>query len=128
MNKDDFEIFWSSYPRRISKGKARKAFETAIKKAALPTMLQAIREYIAHKPARIHFKHPATWLNQECWDDEWEPEAPQRTPFQQHQADCAAELDKIIDGNRGNEQFTDNVVDLGSGDFRRNGKAPANRQ
>jgi hypothetical protein len=81
-SQKQFEIFWSSYPRRVSKGKAREAFVTAIKKTTLEAMLKAITEYVAKKPEKIDFKHPATWLNGECWDDEWEPpqaKAPQQT-------------------------------------------------
>jgi hypothetical protein len=69
-----FETFWKCYPRRIAKGKARTAFEKAIKKTTLDNMLKAITTYVAKKPEKIDFKHPATWLNGECWDDEWEPQ------------------------------------------------------
>lgn len=71
MNEDDFERFWAAYPRRIAKGRARTAFKTAIKLTDLETMLKAIDTYKRRKPERIDFKHPATWLNGECWDDEW---------------------------------------------------------
>jgi len=70
---DQFSIFWASYPRRIAKGAARKAFDKAIKKTTLEVMLNAITVYVAMKPEKIDYKHPATWLNCECWDDEWEP-------------------------------------------------------
>jgi hypothetical protein len=74
MSKEQqFEAFWKSYPRRVAKGAARKAFDKAIKKTTLENMLKAITEYVAKKPEKIDFKHPATWLNGECWDDEWEP-------------------------------------------------------
>ncbi|RVQ21808.1 hypothetical protein [Sinorhizobium meliloti] len=74
MTKEQqFEAFWKSYPRRVAKGAARKAFDKAIKKTTLESMLKAITEYVAKKPEKIDFKHPATWLNGECWDDEWEP-------------------------------------------------------
>lgn len=76
MTDDLFEAFWNAYPRRIAKGRARTAFKTAIKLTTLETMLEAIDVYKRCKPERIDFKHPATWLNGECWDDEW-PE-PQR--------------------------------------------------
>ena len=75
MSKEEqFEAFWKSYPRRVAKGAARKAFDKAIKKTTLENMLKAITEYVAKKPEKIDFKHPATWLNGECWDDEWEPQ------------------------------------------------------
>lgn len=74
MTKEEqFESFWKSYPRRVAKGAARKAWDKAIKKTSLENMLKAITEYVAKKPEKIDFKHPATWLNGECWDDEWEP-------------------------------------------------------
>lgn len=81
MTKEQaFEAFWGCYPRRVAKGAARKAFDKAIKKATLEQMINAIAEYVAKKPEKIDFKHPATWLNGECWDDEWEP--PQvKAPF-----------------------------------------------
>lgn len=70
--EDDFDTFWRAYPRRISKGAARTAFARAIRKTSLEIMLAAIADYIRLKPERIDFKHPATWLNGECWDDEWQ--------------------------------------------------------
>lgn len=75
MSKEEqFSTFWSCYPRRVAKGAARKAFDKAIKKTTLENMLNAITKYVAMKPEKIDFKHPATWLNAECWDDEWEPQ------------------------------------------------------
>ncbi len=72
MTKEEqFNTFWAAYPRRISKGAARTAFDKALKKTTPETMLAAIKAYVSHKPEKIDFKHPATWLNQECWDDEW---------------------------------------------------------
>jgi hypothetical protein len=71
--EDQFEAFWKAYPRRVAKGHARTAFDKAIRKTTLETMLAAIGDYILCKPERIDFKHPATWLNGECWSDEWKP-------------------------------------------------------
>lgn len=70
-NDQQFEIFWKHYPRRISKGTARTAFAKAIGKTTLETMLDALVAYVANKPAYQDYKHPSTWLNGECWDDEW---------------------------------------------------------
>lgn len=72
MNADDFDTFWRAYPRRVAKGHARDAFAKAIRKTTLEAMLTAIAAYIRFKPDRVDFKHPATWLNAESWDDEWE--------------------------------------------------------
>lgn len=81
MTKDEqFEAFWRSFPRRVAKGTARTAFAKAIKKTDLETMLKAISEYVAKKPEKIDFKHPATWLNGECWEDEWNEPPQSRAP------------------------------------------------
>lgn len=70
---NEFETFWSAYPRRIAKGAARQAFARAIRKTTLETLLKALEAYIRHKPDTIDYCHAATWLNQERWEDEWEP-------------------------------------------------------
>ena len=76
--EDDFSTFWKAYPRRQSKGAARTAFAKAIRKTTLDAMLAAIEDYQRYKPAYQDFKHPSTWLNGECWEDEW-----QTTPLRQ---------------------------------------------
>ena len=85
---DAFDTFWQAYPRRISKGTARTAFAKAIRKTTLEAMLAAIEDYKRFKPERIDFKHPATWLNGECWSDEWES-VPQETGRKRTFADVA---------------------------------------
>lgn len=75
---DQFETFWRAYPRRVGKGAARKAFEKAIRLTTLAAMLDAIALYQRCKPGYQDFCHPATWLNQERWDDEWSTPGPVR--------------------------------------------------
>jgi hypothetical protein len=83
MTKEEqFQTFWKCYPRRIAKGTAKKAFDKAIRKTTLESMLEAITRYVAMKPEKIDFKHAATWLNGECWDDEWEPQQAKAPSFQ----------------------------------------------
>lgn len=91
-HEDDFNTFWKAYPRRVAKGHARTAFDRAIRKTTLETMLQAIADYIRFKPERIDFKHPATWLNGECWDDEW-ASVPRETGRKRNYIDAA--MDRI---------------------------------
>ena len=77
----DFERFWLAYPRRKAKGAARKAFEKALKLADIETICEGALNYARenqHTEAR-YIKHPATWLNQECWDDE--PDQPDAMGF-----------------------------------------------
>lgn len=100
MSEDQFETFWKAYPRRIGKGAARKSFARAIKLTTLGTMLAAISEYVSRKPERIDFKHPATWLNQECWSDEWPAED---KSFQRKRTIADAARDRISDSS--NDQW-----------------------
>lgn len=76
VNTDDFETFWKAYPKKKAKGTAERAFEKAIKKTDLQTILTAID--VQKKSAQWKEKdgqfipYPATWLNAECWNDEVE--------------------------------------------------------
>jgi hypothetical protein len=65
----EFMSFWLAYPRRVGKGAARTAFSKALKKApAERIMLGLLQASWPSDPQYI--PHPATWLNQERWDDE----------------------------------------------------------
>lgn len=71
---DDFENFWRTYPRRIEKKSAFKAWKGALKKGATADEITAgaarYAKYRAGEPEQ-YTKHPSTWLNQECWEDEY---------------------------------------------------------
>lgn len=75
---EDFLLFWNTYPLRVGKGAAWKAYRAATRDiypcdlyTALLLHLPALR---AKEPQFI--PHPATWLNQRRWEDD--PPAPQR--------------------------------------------------
>lgn len=70
-----FDEFWSAYPRRLEKKGARAKFAAAVKAGADPAQIVAgAKRYAAHcERERIeerYRKHPTTWLNNGCWDDE----------------------------------------------------------
>ena len=71
---ENFISFWSEYPKRVAKPSAVKAFQKAMKKTDLPTILIAIRKYKKtdqwRKDKGQFIPNPATWLNQERWEDE----------------------------------------------------------
>lgn len=71
---DDFENFWRTYPRRIEKKSAFKAWKTALKSGATADEITAgaarYAKYRAGEPGRFT-KHPSTWLNQGCWEEEY---------------------------------------------------------
>lgn len=75
-----FITFWACYPRRTGKGAARKAFAAAVAAGADPDVIvEAAGAYgdrchqLQKEPQFI--PHPATWLNQERWEDD-EEQAP----------------------------------------------------
>jgi predicted phage replisome organizer len=74
-----FGLFWKSYPKRVGKGAAEKAF-SKIKpsKETLNQMLDAIEKAKKSdqwkKDGGQFIPYPATWLNQKRWEDELEIE------------------------------------------------------
>jgi len=78
---EQFEAFWRGFPRRIAKANARKAFMKAIKLTSLEVMLEAVTKYVACKPEYQDYCHPASWLNSQRWEDEWEPQQPKAPKY-----------------------------------------------
>jgi len=73
----DFEEFWKEVPNKISKGAAREAYCKARDKATHAAILAGLPGYAAYESTRQKASkgdyrplHPATWLNQERWNDE----------------------------------------------------------
>lgn len=70
-----FNEFWSLYPRKAGKLQAVKAFEKAAASVGTETIISGLKRLLpslkASDPKFV--KHPATWLNGGCWDDEAVP-------------------------------------------------------
>lgn len=79
----DFERFYRTYPRKISKGAAAKSWEKATngmtqaeKDNFTAEVINAVKAQVAWRNAYTgsrplpEWKHPSTWLNQACWLDE----------------------------------------------------------
>lgn len=73
-----FEKFWSAYPRKEGKQKARAAFDKVT--APLEVLLAAIENHKQSaqwtKDNGQYIPHPATWLNGKRWEDQMVPERP----------------------------------------------------
>jgi uncharacterized protein YdaU (DUF1376 family) len=72
-----FLEFWSVYPRKIGKASALKAM-AKIYRAGGPSwekIMDGVRAYAESAKSKDiqYVKHPATWLNSGCWDDELTP-------------------------------------------------------
>lgn len=71
---DDFEEFWRTYPRHEDKKKAFTVWQKALKGGATADEIIAgaarYAKYRAGEPEQ-YTKHPATWLNGDCWENEY---------------------------------------------------------
>lgn len=67
-----FADFYSAYPRKEARRAAAKAYSGALARAAGDAILAGARRYAtSRKGEEAKFtKHPATWLNNDCWKDE----------------------------------------------------------
>ena len=68
-----FDEFWSLSPRKIAKATARKAWQrlTAEQQLMAAKAIDTHCQYWSAKETELEFiPHPATWLNQERWEDE----------------------------------------------------------
>lgn len=66
-----FDEFWGIYPNRKEKQAAKRAFAKAILVADPEKIIEGARRY-RDDPNRdqAYTKHPTTWLNGGCWDDD----------------------------------------------------------
>ena len=72
---DGFDAFWAAYPRKTGKGEARKAWAKIKPNAELiQQILDAVKWQSQsdqwQKDNGQFIPHPATWLNQQRWEDE----------------------------------------------------------
>jgi len=66
-----FDSFWGVYPRKQGRGKAKEAFVKAVQSATLEAVMDGARRYATdpNLPDPQFIPLPATWLNQERWED-----------------------------------------------------------
>lgn len=92
----EFDRFWATYPRRVGKGQAVRAWKTATKKADPSTIITAAAGFAAWcgqdgtDPQFI--PHPSTWLNGERWLDERRPSEAQPPPAKSRQQAATDDL------------------------------------
>jgi hypothetical protein len=67
----DFDAFWDEWPNKVGKPAALKAFNSAVKRGAgLWDIQDGLRNYIRDKPPDRPWLNPATFLNQNRWEDQ----------------------------------------------------------
>lgn len=69
---EDFAAWWKLYPNKVGRPVAMKAFAKARKAADQSTLLNATERYVERlaRPNAPNPCNPATWLNQERWNDQ----------------------------------------------------------
>lgn len=86
---EDFEIFWNKYDNKKSKSKALASFKTALKKESFEKIMAGLENYIKNrKPDKMFWKHPASWLNSECWNDEYSTKQDNHNNFKKQDYDA----------------------------------------
>lgn len=70
-----FKEFWKEYPRKLDKGKAERAFKSALTRASFEDIVAGVIRY-RNDPNRLDefTKYPATWLNADSWENPPLPE------------------------------------------------------
>lgn len=74
---DDFEAFYTAFPKHVARGAAEKAYVKALEEASPAQILTGATAYAASRAGEEYkfTKAPSAWLNQKCWLDEIAPSA-----------------------------------------------------
>ena len=70
-SENEFESFWSHYPKKVDKGAAVRAFRKALKTYPATQIIEGAKRYAEdpNLPEKQFIKNPATWLNAESWNN-----------------------------------------------------------
>ena len=78
---EEFDLFWSHYPRKVAKAEARKAWRQM--RSVMPDVTTVINAVTAAckteqwaKFGGLYIPHAATWLRGERWEDMHEVKLP----------------------------------------------------
>jgi len=104
---DDFEAFWSVWPRKVAKKPAADVYRRIRRRVPAEVILAGARRYAAETAGREaeHIAHAKSWLNAERWTDEATrpaaPHAPVRriTPAEQALAELGIPTTRTPEGH-----------------------------
>ena len=122
---ESFNEFWSVFPRKQGKGKAKEAFMKAVGNSVhADDILAGARRYASdpNLPDPKFVPMPATWLNQERWDDGPLPLNRKLTNSERNFANLKASMTllepkkEVESGQATNASITDFGVNLRSAD------------
>jgi hypothetical protein len=66
----EFDEFWNIWPHKVGKPAALKGFRGARKRSSLEEICNGVFSYIRDKPHDRPWLNPATFLNQNRWEDQ----------------------------------------------------------
>ena len=74
IQRDEFDEWYATYPRKKGRGAAAKAYAKARKQATADQLTDglaaAVTDWTRRATKPEYIPHPATWLNQQRWLDE----------------------------------------------------------
>jgi hypothetical protein len=74
---NDFDEWYSTYPKKVGRPAALTKYKTARKKTNAETLLTGARLMAAaYATDKTYCPNPATWLHQERWNDEQQQQSP----------------------------------------------------
>jgi len=100
---DGFDAWYKLYPRKVARAAAERAWAKAVKKVEAEKIVAGLEHQLSALKAKDkeYIPHPATWLNQERWDDEvCSPSVPQTAtyvPFMPTSDDEVKRIEKLAD-------------------------------
>ena len=102
-HESEFQDWWMHYPRKVGRLAALKAYEKARKVASQDELLKGVAQYVKYKPGYADFAHPATWLTQGRWMDEWDapPKPLHAAPFVDWYDECQRLHGRRCNGQQG---------------------------
>jgi len=75
----DFELFWDCYPKKTDKAKAQQKFKTKVRESNFNLVMAGVKKYKDEiklkNTGKQYIKHAKSWLEGECWNNEYEAEA-----------------------------------------------------
>jgi hypothetical protein len=104
---DRFDEFWQSYPRRIAKLAALKAWNKSLKHDTADNIIAGALRFARQRAGQDpkFTPHPATWLNAGRWMDE--PEQQHLTGVAALSADLRRRIDDETNGRQGSQPVDD---------------------
>ncbi len=100
--RERFARFWESYPRKVGKDAAWRAWQKRRPDEALLGRMVAALEWQRQTPGWCKdggqfIPHPSTWLNRGSWDDEPPAVSPQLSDTMRHNLSASEEAGRLIE-------------------------------